>query len=431
LTSAANRAFEHLWAKFTHGQNPGDPLFVFSTLSLAYATPKFTIPTNAMLHPVNSVAVEVQNGLLMKATATLNIQTQDPVVRSLANLFNGNDKVGSSLLIAVPSKGPVTITFSMPEYTFGNGNKVHDAQLTVRIPTGTTSDTPVVPKNACSDVDDTSLSLQMALKLDTMINGQMIYWDGSAAIAIGKKSQLSVCVGYQGTITNAFGFSFLSLSNLAGSLTFIPTTPFMAGVAFQGTVSIGAWSATGAFSVSLNPSMNYFYVSLDSGLTVNDIHRALVGNSTMPDWIGQSGFGPGTVMSYSGSDQTLQDGTTQLKLGFCAAGSFQLFGQKVKFDMQFVFKKTTIMDFEALGLKPAYDLQFVVYIELMNDLNIGTLIKTVSGEDTPAWLNTGFGAGTYLGYSTMPDATINGRSIPVRGPLALLSDGWCCGAGCV
>jgi len=155
-----------------------------------------------------------------------------------------------------------------------------------------------------------------------------VTFTGQVAVAIGSTlPTFSVCLGYTGTISSAFGLSGLSISNVDGSLTASIAAPYLTGVALSGTVAIGTWSVTAAFGFSTNPELDYMYLSLNSGLTVGTVLSALGGlaPANVPAALTTVGFGAGSWFAYSVSAQTLASGIA-IPAGITSQGSVTFWG---------------------------------------------------------------------------------------------------------
>jgi len=398
LASAANAAFSALYTKITGRQ--ADTFFTLSALSVAFSTPGFSLGASPLMAPTNGVALVPGGGLQVVATALLSTKSSNGVVQALAAVFNGNgpNPSGMSLIFTLPSAGPITIELLLPVYYFGK-TKVYNAALTLSLPS--VDDLKNADKvdggNICAATPKGSFGIMVGLNVDTEIGGSPITFTGIMSAALGANvPTVSLCLGFTGTINNLFGFQKLSLTDVSGSITFMAAPPFIGGIALQGTVQINTIRISAAFSINKDITHNYAYLSLDSGLTVNDIYAAVTGSASLPAWLGSNGFGAGTYFAFSASAQSIMG--RDVAMGFSTAGTLTLFSAQLKFQMSMVARPTP---------------QFTVYVELANSVTVGSMLGQFGIHGMPDWLaNNGIGAGSFFSYSSVK-TKINNKDIPI------------------
>jgi len=271
----------------------------------------------------SSITGLATTALSFTATATLNEASTNPAMKIFATAVGGS----VTLSFTKPASGPIVISLLLGTYVVGS-TSITGTTITLTLPSSTVLPDMASTGSPCTTVPSGAMGLSVSMNVACKIGTSPVTFTGQVAVAIGSTvPTFSVCLGYTGIISSAFGLSGLSISNVAGSLTASVVTPYLTGVTLSGTVAIGTWSVTAAFGFSTNPSLDYMYLSLNSGLTVGTVLSALGGlaPANVPAALTTVGFSAGSWFAYSVSAQTLTSGIA-IPAGITSKGAVTFWG---------------------------------------------------------------------------------------------------------
>lgn len=205
----------------------------------------------------------VSAGLTITAAGKFNANSKSPMAQTLASTFSGP----LSLALTASGSGSslsVEVIASVATLSFGS--------ITL---TGTS----LTMENAGS-----VFSFALASTVSFSLGGQTINLTASANLAAGASTVVLNLAAPQ-SITNVLGFSTVTLSNLAGSLSLTTASPFVSGFSVAGNLAIGSDSASVAIDVGVSANATGFNMTVNSfqgqltGFTLASLLETLIPNA--------------------------------------------------------------------------------------------------------------------------------------------------------
>eukprot|EP00455_Lapot_gusevi_P036540 TRINITY_DN4067_c0_g1_i11.p1 TRINITY_DN4067_c0_g1~~TRINITY_DN4067_c0_g1_i11.p1 ORF type:complete len:944 (+),score=497.76 TRINITY_DN4067_c0_g1_i11:56-2833(+) len=302
-------------------------LFVAQSIDLSLSSAAFSYANYPILNAIPTVVQSLPQGLFANVIGGFNPATTNAFGKMLAGWMPAPFNL--TLLL-----NPTTLQLAilLPTFVLGPTTTMSGTSFSLSITRGGGS---------------AGANLAFSTTVNCMIGNQPAQFIGSLTASLTSAS-LTMQLSMPTTLTNAFGWSALTLSAMSGSATLSAAAPYLTGFMSQGIITLGSGTNafTAAFALSINtlqPTQNYFYCSFNQ-LTVGQIVAAMQGApaaAALPAFLASTGFPSGATFSFSGVPQTLVSGVA-LPAGFNFAGTLVLFGYPIQLQIAITLPTYTV-----------------------------------------------------------------------------------------